>query len=366
MTDFKNNNDPWRRRQDSGPPDLFHLIKNFFLGKSSHSSSKKTGHFGAFIGLGALVLVLVWVLSGIFLVSPAEQAVITRFGKYVETAEPGPHWIPRFVESEKTLNVQQVSNFSYTSEMLTQDGSIVSVSLAVQYRIADPKNFLFNVVNPVNTLQQATYSALRQVVGHMPLEMILTKGRQYLRDSVAKQLNETLAGYKTGLEVTDVTLQPAQAPDAVTHAFDDAIKALEDEKRYISQAEAYARRVALINEGKIARFREAALAYQKSVVLKARGEVTRYLALLKPYEEAPTVTRERMYLDTLTNVLSHTTNIVIDSSGNNILYLPLDKIIQEQHQSTRKTITSDLNSDSLNTVANQESNRPSYRSGDSL
>lgn len=360
MTDYKNNNGPWNRRQDDGPPDLIHLIKSFFLGKSADSSSKKPDHFGLFLGLGALLLVLVWALSGIFLVSPAEQAVITRFGKYVGTVDPGPHWIPRLIEREETLNVQQVSNFSYTAEMLTEDGSIVSVSLAVQYRIANPKNFLFNVINPVNTLQQATYSALRQVVGHMPLDEVLTKGRQYLRDTVEKQLKQTLNLYRTGLEVTDVTLQPAQAPDAVTHAFDDAIKALEDEKRYISQAEAYARRVELINNGRIARIQKAANAYQRSTVLKAQGETARYLALLKPYEEAPNVTRERMYLDTLSNVLSRTTNIVVDSSGNNVLYLPLDQILKRQHSMGGKTVVSNSNTDSLQT-ATQESDRPSYQ-----
>lgn len=362
MTDF-NNNGPWNRRQDDGPPDLINHIKNFFLGKTASGSSKKSDHFGLFLGLGALVLVLVWVLSGIFLVSPAEQAVVTRFGKYVKTVNPGPHWIPSLIESEKTLNVQQVSNFSYTSEMLTEDGSIVSVSLAVQYRIADPKDFLFNVLNPVNTLQQATYSALRQVVGQMPLDEILTKGRQFLRDSVEKQLKQTLSAYQTGLEVTDVTLQPAQAPDAVTHAFDDAIKALEDEKRYISQAEAYARRVELINQGRIARLKKAAVAYQRSVVLKAQGETARYLALLKPYEEAPNVTRERMYLDTLSNVLSRTTNIVVDSSGNNVLYLPLDQILKRQNAKFGKTVASDANSDSPKEVS-QDSDHRTYQEGD--
>ncbi len=369
--DSRNNgNDPWGKRQDDGPPDLFDLIKKFFVGKKSKSgqNSDSKDHPGRYVGYAAIVLVILWALSGIFLVSPPEESVVLRFGKYVETLGPGPHWIPRFVESERTLNVQQVSNFPYSAEMLTKDENIVSVSVAVQYRIGDPENYLFNVVDPVSTLQQATSSALRQIVGHMTLNSVLTTGRQRLRDAVAKQLNVILSQYKAGLLVTDVTLQPAKPPEAVTHAFDDAIKAREDEQRYINQAKAYARKVESIAKGKVARLQHSARAYQKEVSLRAEGQTARYLALLKPYQAAPGVTRERLYLDTLSNVLSHTTNIIIDSSGNNILYLPLDQILKRQLLQMKKgsTTTSPFdtsNSDQM-TPSDSDTGRPSYSTGE--
>lgn len=372
-------NDPWGKRHDDGPPDLFDLIKRFFGGggksrSNGGQSSDSKERPGRYVGYVIVGLAILWALTGIFLVSPAEQAVVLRFGKYVETVGPGPHWIPRVVDSKYTINVQQVSNFPYQAEMLTKDENIVSVAVAVQYRIGDPKKYLFNVVDPVTTLQQATSSALRQIVGQMTLNVILTTGRQQLRDATAKQLNSTLELYQAGLTVTDVTLQPAKPPEAVTHAFDDAIKAREDEQRYINQAQAYARRVESIAKGKVARLKQSAMAYQKEVALRAQGQTARYLALLKPYQEAPAVTRERLYLDTLSTVLSKTTNIVIDSGGNNVLYLPLDQILKRQLQqmkkgSTAKTDTTgtslDLTSPTQTTPSSPDTGRPSYSVGDS-
>lgn len=324
---------PWGNGQDQGPPDLIELIKKGFK-KGANGSKFSTrlptdNHTGFFAGIIALGLIILWALSGIFLVSPPEQAAILRFGKYVETVGPGPHWIPRFIESKDTVNVQQVRNFQYASEMLTQDENIVSVALAVQYRIADLKNYLFNVVTPVKTLQQATSSALRQVVGTMSLDDVLTTGRVELRNKAAAQINKTLALYKTGLIITDINLQPAKPPEAVTPAFDDAINAREDEQRYINQAEAYARKVTSTAAGQVARIQQQADAYKQAVVLHAQGNVARYLALLNPYKASRNVTRERLYLDTVASVLAKTTNILVDTSGSNVLYLPLDQILKK-------------------------------------
>jgi len=370
--DNSNGNGPWGKRQDDGPPDLFDIIKKFFTGGQSNSEKSSDDHPGRYVGYGLIVLVILWALSGIFVVSPAEQSVVLRFGKYVSTEGPGPHWIPRFVDSQHTLNVQQVSNFPYQAEMLTRDENIVSVSVAVQYRIKNPENYLFNVVNPDTTLQQATSSALRQVVGQMTLISVLTTGRQQLRDAVEKQLVEILGQYKTGLVITDVTLQPAKPPEAVTHAFDDAIKAREDEQRYINQAEAYARRVESTVKGRVARYKQSAIAYQKEVVLKSEGQTARYLALLHPYQSAPGVTRERLYLDTLSTVLSKTTNIFIDSSGNNVLYLPIDQILKRQlakmKQSTSISTMNDNNQAPLDITqtspVDSDTGRPSYSVGE--
>lgn len=321
--------DPWGRSPQEGPPDLADIFKKLFGGKSGSKSPKGSGS-SRYVWFAVALFFVVWVISGIYVVSPAEEAVILRFGKFVTTQGPGPHWIPQLIYSRDVLNVQQVDTFAYQAEMLTQDENIVSVSLAVQYRIGQPKDYLFNVVDPVQTVKQATSSALRQVVGQMSLDAVLTTGRQQLRDEVAKILNETLSLYKAGIEVTDVALQPAKPPEAVTDAFDDAIKAREDEQRFINKAEAYARQKISLAKGQVARVQQSAEAYQQKVVLRAEGETARYLSLLVPYTEAPQVTRDRLYIDTVQKVLSHTSNILVDGSGNNILYLPLNQFLNKQ------------------------------------
>lgn len=331
LTQFRLSARPMRHEQ--GPPDLSELLRRFMRKKTSSggagdgsSDSAPSGVLG-FVLLIAIILIVIWIIAGIFIVSPAEESVVLRFGRYVATKGPGLHWIPRLVQTKYTLNVQQVNSFAYQSEMLTRDENIVSVSLAVQFRIDNPRDFLFNVDAPVQTLQQATSSAIRQVVGNMTLDAVLTTGRQELATAVLKHLRVLLDTYKVGLAVTDVALQPIKPPEAVTDAFDDAIKAREDEQRYINKAEAYARKVISTTAGQVARIKQSAEAYKKEVVLQAQGETARYLAILKPYQAAPTVTRTRLYLDTMATVLSDTSNIVLDTQANNLLYLPLQQLL---------------------------------------
>ena len=277
-----------------------------------------------------LIVVLIWAVAGIFLVSPAEQTVILRFGKYIRTVGPGPHWIPALIERHYTVNIQRVDSFPYEAEMLTQDGNIVSVKIQVQYRIADLKDYLFNVVTPVMTLHQAASSSLRQIVGQMNLDPILTTGREELAQKVMGLLQKTLASYRSGIEVREVTLQSSKPPEAVTAAFDDVIKATEDEKRFTNQAEAYAKRRVLIAQGEVSRIAQEAEAYRYSVIAEATGATARYLALLRPYQQSPVVTRERLYLETLTAVLKNTNNILVDSGAGNIMYLPLEQLLQKR------------------------------------
>ena len=317
-----NEPNPWKREAE-GPPDLLQILQGLF-GGSTQRAEPMPPQFRRYLWLGLGVLLLLWFITGFFLVSPAEEAVVTRFGRYARTVGQGPHWIPRFIESKKTLNVQQISTFNYKAEMLTQDENIVSVALAIQYRIDNGKAFLFHVNRPIMTLEQATSSALRQVVGQMTLDDVLTTGREVLRETVREQLIDILSNYQAGLLVTDVTLQPAKPPEAVTHAFDDAIKAREDEQRYINQAEAYARRVESIVEGQTARLAQSAKAYAAETVLKAKGDVLRFLAILAPYQQAPKVTRERLYQDAMTQIFSHTHNVVVSDKANApLLYMPL-------------------------------------------
>ncbi len=340
-TQRNGNKDPWRSGHEEGPPDLAHIFKKIF-GKFNRPVEQMDGvdeivRPYRLLLLAVVILMAVWALAGIFLVSPAEQAVILRFGKYERTLGPGPHWIPPLFERRYVVNIQRVNSFPYESEMLTQDGNIVSVKIQVQYRIADLKNYLFNVVSPDSTLQQAASSSLRQVVGQMNLDPILTTGREELAQKVTDLLQNTLSNYHSGIEVREVTLQSSKPPEAVTVAFDDVIKATEDEKRYINQAEAYAKKRVLTAQGQASRITQEADAYRYATVARATGETARYLALLRPYQEAPGVTRERLYLDTITEVLKNTRNIVVEGSGNNVMYLPLDQLLHARSGQARPT-----------------------------
>ncbi len=344
---------PPLKKPDS-PPELDELLKkalSFITGKSakrkddssSHSNSPKSeqNDFDLTWGIAGLifaVLAVLWVVAGIFVVSPAQRAVVLRFGQYTETVGPGPHWIPAMIDSEQKVNVQQVSNFNYSAEMLTTDENIVSVSLAVQYRIDFPKNYLFNVVDPVESLQQATASALRQVIGQTTLDDVLTTGRAQVRDEVAQLLNKMLVRYKTGILVTDVTLQPAKPPEEVTSAFDDAIKAREDEQRYINQAQAYAKKVIPVAQGQASRLTQEAQAYKTNVVLNAKANVASFLSILPEYQLAPVVTKDRIYLDAMQAVFGHSSKIFIDAkNGHNMLYLPLNQIMQAEKSATKQS-----------------------------
>lgn len=339
--------DIWSKdpKREEGPPDLDELlnklqkkINSFFVGKIGRKRTTRVPSKSKVpkiltlrsVLLVLLVAIIIWVAFGVFIVSPAERAAILRFGKYSKTVGPGPHWIPCFIESRYIINVQKVSTFSYQAEMLTKDENIVSVSVAVQYRIGNVRDYLFNVVDSVASLQQATASALRQVVGHTTLDEILTTGRELVREQVSQQLTKILDRYHCGLVITDVALQPAKPPEAVTEAFDDVNKAREDEQRYINAAKAYQQKVVPIAEGQAARILKEADAYQKKVILQARADTAQYLALLPQYERAPHVTRERLYLSAIEEVLRNSSKILVDVKGANMMYLPLNKLFAKE------------------------------------
>lgn len=325
--------DPWSGKND-GPPDLDeHLkqlqqkLKRLLGGRKTSSGSGQDGQGGGALVVGLVlgVLGLLWVLSGIFIVGPAEQAAILRFGKYVETVGPGPHWIPRFIESKVVKNVDKMSHYSYKSQMLTKDENLVDVALVVQYRIGDLNQYLFSATDPIESLQQATASALRQVIGHTPLDQIITEGREVWGQKVAELLRSILDQYQVGILITDVSPQPARAPVEVQDAFDAAINAQEDEKRYKEQALAYEANVVPIAKGQAKRIIQDADAYRQKVVLAAKGDVAEFLAILPEYLKAPNVTSLRMYLSAMEGLLSRTSKVVVESKAGNMFYLPLDK-----------------------------------------
>lgn len=302
-----------------------------------------------------LFLVVVYVASGFFIVEPQEEAVILQFGKYKETVGSGPHWVPRGIQSAIVVDVQGIQNYSYSANMLTRDENIVDVAVAVQYRIQNPEKFLFNVKSPIMSLQQATASSLRQVIGNTDLDSILTLGREQVSQEVRVQLVALLDRYQPGIEITEVALQPAKAPEAVKDAFDDAIKAREDEQRYINQGQAYRMQVIPRAKGQRERILADAKAYKEQVVFNAKGEIARYLALLPEYLAHPVVMRERLYLSTIQSVLTHSTKIFFDQKqGNNtLMYLPLDKLIStaaNNNQLANVPLISAENSDNTVTV----------------
>lgn len=361
--------DPWGGK--SQPPDLDEALKRLqdklkkmFLrndGRQGNGKQEKPDLVVRPGGrlLGSIILLVVfalWGLSGIFIIDPAEQAAILRFGKYIETVGPGPHWIPQFISSKIVVNADRVSDYSYSAQMLTKDENLVSVALAVQYRIGDLQDYLFNVSDPQESLQQATSSALRQVVGTTTLDQIITEGRDAWGISVQDVLVKTLARYKTGIVIVNVSPQPARAPENVQDAFDDAIKAQEDEKRFKEQARAYAARVVPIAEGNAKRIFEETKAFAEQVVLKATGETAEFLELLPEYVRSPYVTGERMYLDAMQQILSASSKIIVDGKAGNLLYLPLDKLaINPPTQVTSLGKGPLMNSDAL---LSQQANNP--------
>jgi membrane protease subunit HflK len=316
------------------PPDLDDMIKQWMTKlkgimkrgtatNKNNSPSNQSGGFGLILGGFGVILGVMWVLSGIFIVDPAEQAVVLRFGQYHGSLSAGPHWIPRFIDTAYVYNVTRVQDYSYSANMLTKDENLVSVSLVVQYRIDDLESYLFNVNNPEESLKQATSSALRQVVGMSSLDNIITEGREAWGGQVEIQLNKLLSTYKTGIKIVNISPQPARAPEAVQDAFDDAIKAQEDEKRYKEQANAYEASVVPIAEGRAKKIQQEAEAYAKQVVLKATGDVAQFNALLPEYQVSKDVIRYRLYFDTISQVLSQSNTMVVSSNIRPFIGLPM-------------------------------------------
>jgi len=336
--------DPWgRKRSQQGPPDLDELLRKLHRklrgsgsGDAAPSNTPPPGGIAALTAVVVIVALAVWFIAGLFIVPAAENAVVLRFGKYRDTVTPGLHWIPALIERKYSINVEKISTFSYQAEMLTGDENIVAVQIAVQYRIKTIRDYLFNVINPQESLQQSTASALRQVIANLSLNDILTAGgvqQAALSQQIAEQLRGILAIYKTGLTITEVTLQAAKPPEAVVAAFDDAIMAREDAQRFINKAKAYQEGVEPVARGKATRLIQQAEAYKARVINQAKGDTARYTALLNVYKQAPEVTRERLYLSMLESVLSQNMKVLVDTKGNNnVLYLPLDRIIQRNQK----------------------------------
>lgn len=362
--------DPWSGKEQT-PPDLDEAFKTLqrkikrAIGGSGGGFSEQNDDgsgAGMLFGLLAVIAVVFWALSGIFIVGPAEQAVVLRFGKYKETLGPGPHWMPRFVDTKYIRNVDRRSKYTYSAQMLTKDENIVQVSISVIYRIGNLENYLFNVTDPEESLQQATASSLRQVVGHTTLDEIITKGRETWGQNVQELLSKILTEYKAGITVVSVSPQPARAPEKVQDAFDDAITAQEDEKRFMEKARSYREKVLPIAKGQAQRILSEAQADAAEWVYRAEGDVAEFLALLPQYGKAPTVVRERMYLESIEQVLKQSSKVLIDSKAGNMMYLPLDKLLSANNKGSDSKSVKMVELDDDNALMNNKPSAPSNAS----
>ncbi len=343
-----NGRDPWGNngggnRNDQGPPDLDEVVKKLqeglsgLFGKSGGSGDSGSGGngpgfelSGKAMGIGALVLLLAYGAFGFYKVDEQERAVILRFGQFLETKTPGLRWNLPIIDEVNKVNVTRVRTHTAQGVMLTEDENIVDVTLAVQYVIADPQSFLLNVRQPEVTLTHATDSAIRHVVGSAEMTAVISEGREALGIEAQGRLQNYMDSYNAGVRVVKVNLENSQPPSQVQPAFDDVIKAREDEQRFKNSAEAYANGVIPEARGRAQRVLEEANAYREQVVARAQGEADRFLKLLAEYQRAPEVTRQRLYIDAVQEVMQRSSKVMVDvDSGSNIMYLPLDRIASQ-------------------------------------
>ncbi|WP_417438568.1 FtsH protease activity modulator HflK [Idiomarina sp.] len=370
-----NDRDPWKNQggRDQGPPDLDEAVRKLFSkfgfgGKKGGGSGGSSGIPSKGIGIIAIIALIVWFIAGFYTVKEADRGVVLRFGQFHSLVESGLHWRPVFIDSVEHVDVNNIRSDKTDGYMLTQDENVVRVELDVQYRVVDPRSYLFNVQNADGVLSRATDSALRYVVGHTTMDEVLTRGREEVRANTLDMLEQTMNPYTVGLQVVDINLLPARPPEAVKDAFDDAISAQEDEERFIREAEAYAREVEPLARGQVRRMLQEAQAYREQIILEAQGEVARFEELLPQYQNAPEVTRQRIYLDTLQELYAKTPKVLVDvEGGNNMMYLPLEKLLQKQGRSTDTfspaRVPENVSGNSTSSGTETQNTRSSNRSG---
>lgn len=326
--------------REQGPPDLDDIFRKLSkklgglgggkggLGGGSGSQGPRGPMGGRIVGIVAAAAVIIWAASGFYTIKEAERGVVTRFGKFSHLVEPGLNWKPTFIDNVQAVNVESVRELAASGVMLTSDENVVRVEMNVQYRVTDPNRYLFSVTSADDSLRQATDSALRGVIGKYTMDRILTEGRTVIRSDTQRELEETIRPYNMGITLLDVNFQTARPPEEVKAAFDDAIAARENEQQYIREAEAYTNEVQPRANGQAQRILEEARAYKTQTVLEAQGEVARFAKILPEYKAAPEITRERLYIETMEKVLSHTRKVLVNDKGSNLMVLPLDQMLK--------------------------------------
>ena len=322
------NKDPWGRNKNNSSIDgVFKDFKKTIddllgSGSSVPPSPKKSA------GLLSGIILAIYFLSGIYIVNDGERGVVLQFGSFNEITMPGPHWIPRFIQSVEIVDVSKIRSVQQKAVMLTEDENIVSISFAIQYDIKDASDFIFNLREPDITVSQAGESAIREVMGQNTMDFIITEGRTKVAEDTKGLLQNVLDTYGAGVNVQSLNILEAQPPEQVQDAFSDAIKAREDEQRYINEAEAYRNEIIPLARGQAKQMLEQAIAYKVKLINAAEGEASRFTQLYSEYKKAPAVTKERLYLEAVESVLSNSSKVMIDvEGGNNMMYLPLDQLI---------------------------------------
>jgi modulator of FtsH protease HflK len=350
-------NDPqWGKRNNDGPPDLDELFRRFnkkvseLLGRKGNNGGGGGAPTRQLPGGGWLIvgiLLAIWLASGFYIVDASSRGIVLRFGKYQETTDPGPRWhLPWPIESKEVVNVSALhtaeigfrgnaksSKVIEESLMLTDDLNIIDIQFAVQYLLVDPKAVLFEnrsyEANAEDLVRQAAETATRQIVGRHKMDYVLNEGRTEIAEQSGVLMQTILDRYKTGIKISRVNMQNAQPPEQVQQAFDDANKANQDKERQINEGQAYANDILPKAEGTSARLKAEANGYQQRVIAAAEGDASRFKQVLFEYQKAPAVTRERLYLDMMQQVLTNTSKVLVDQKGSgNLLYLPLDKLMQ--------------------------------------
>ena len=344
--------DPWGGRGDQGPPDLDEAFKKLqaqlagiFGGGGGGGSGSGSGFNMNMAGIALAVLAIAYIGFGVYQVDQQERGVVFRFGKVQDdVVMPGLHWNPPVIDRVELVNVTRLNSKNHTALMLTEDENIVDVSLTVQWLVDNPTQYLVNVRDPQISLDHATESALRHVVGSSVLDQVITDGRAAIAAEVQERLQTYLNAYGTGILISKVNIDESAPPNQVRDAFNDVQKAKEDEQRTINDANAYAESVIPEARGEAQKAIEQASAYRDQVIARAEGEADRFNKLLAEYQLAQKVTRDRLYIDAMESVLSRSSKIMVDvEGGNNLMYLPLDKLNQPSttlQGANRETVSS--------------------------
>ena len=327
--------DPWGGKNNGdGPPDLDEALKKLrerFGGILVGPGGKGRGVSGGLIATALIVAALLWGFVGIYQVDEKERAVIQRLGVYQSTVGPGLHWNPPIIDTVDIVNVTEERSYTAPGLMLTKDANIVELPVTVQYTVPDAKAFALNVRTPIISLRHATDSAIRHVVGSTLASDVLSEGREQLSGEIKVRLQRYLDIYQTGISISKVNIGKGEPPAAVKQAFDDVNASRKDKERYIQEAEAYRNGVVPVSRGEAQRMIQGATAYRDRVIAEAEGESQRFEKLLVEYRKAPEVTRQRLYLDTVQDVMGNASKVLVDvEGGNNMLYLPLDQIVKSQ------------------------------------
>ena len=328
----------------SGPSGINLNFTNPFSSKS-----------GPLVALG--IFAFLWLCSGLFIIQEGQAGVVMTFGKYDYTAKPGINFrLPWPIQSDETVNLSGVRSVEVgrpvlikatnqkDSSMLTEDENIIDVRFAVQYRLKDPTDYLFNNRDPDAAVIQAAETAVREIVARSKMDTVLYEGREKIGIDLANSIQKILDSYKTGIYVTSVTVQNVQPPEQVQAAFDDAVKAGQDQERLKSEGQAYANDIIPRAKGTAARLIQEAEGYKARVVATAEGDATRFKQILVEYAKAPQVTRDRMYIDTMREMYNNVTKILVDTTkSNSLLYLPLDKIVAQVSAESAQAANSQVN-----------------------